>query len=183
MISLLNVLKRTVSRILAKFRHGKWPSNSVKYKNNLLKQWRNISITQQLQKKARMAKSDEDWNRLQYAFFKNCWAEQFSNLGWLIMVFIIFQHLYFEESVLPLLITYCYSNGYFYHVIFMFYCYSSGYGMKQMPNHQWTGCDKCIEIFKIGISIFLLIFTGERRLEFWQQANGGTAAQNSTVQN
>lgn len=122
MISLLNVLKRTVSRILAKFRHGKWPSNSVKYKNNLLKQWRNISITQQLQKKARVAKSDEDWNGLQYVFFKNCWAEQFSNLGWLIMVFIIFQHLYFEESVLPLLITYCYSNGYFCHVIFMFYC-------------------------------------------------------------
>lgn len=29
------------------------------------------------------------------------------------MVFIIFQPLYFEESVLPLLITYCCSNGYF----------------------------------------------------------------------
>ena len=28
--------------------------------------------------------------------------------------------------------------------------------MKQMPNHQWTGCDKCIEIFKIGISIFFI---------------------------
>ncbi len=49
-------------------------------KNNHLKQWRNILITQQIQKKERMAKSDEDWNGLRYGFLKYCWAEQLSKL-------------------------------------------------------------------------------------------------------
>ena len=39
------------------------------------------NIIQQIQKKARMAKSEEDWNGLRYMFVKCCWAEQFSKLS------------------------------------------------------------------------------------------------------
>ncbi len=50
--SLNPTLKETVSRILAKFRHRKWPANWVTLSlvNNLLKQRRNVSITQQIQR-------------------------------------------------------------------------------------------------------------------------------------
>ncbi len=50
-------LKGLCRGFLAKFRHRKWPLNSLKYKTNLLKQLRNISIAHQIQKKVRMAKS------------------------------------------------------------------------------------------------------------------------------
>ncbi len=63
-------LKELCHEILKKLRHGKWSSKSVKYKNNHLKQWKNISIAQQIQKKVRMAKSEEDWDGLWYGFMK-----------------------------------------------------------------------------------------------------------------
>ena len=56
-------VKGALSRILAKFRDGEWPLNSVKYKNN-------HGIT----------KSEEDGNGFRYGFLKYCWAKQFSKL-------------------------------------------------------------------------------------------------------
>ena len=47
----------------------------------------------------------------------------------LIMVFSIFRPLYSDRPVLPLFISYCYSNG-----------------MKQMPNHWSTSCDHFLSI-------------------------------------
>ena len=74
------MIKGFVSRILARFRHGKWPEKSVKYKNNCLKEWRVVSITQQMQKKVRMENIEQDLKRIALWVFESCWAEQFSKL-------------------------------------------------------------------------------------------------------
>ncbi len=57
------LFKATVSRILGMENDQQIQLN---IKNNLLKQWRDISITQQKQKKVRMAKNEKDRNGLWY---------------------------------------------------------------------------------------------------------------------
>ena len=46
--------------------------NWVNEKNNHLKQWRNISIMQQIQNNARMGKNGKDKNSMRYRFLESC---------------------------------------------------------------------------------------------------------------
>ena len=56
------------------------PVKVKRNKNNRLKLWRKVKITEQKQQMPRMGKTEEDWNGLELGFFKTVQPNSFSKL-------------------------------------------------------------------------------------------------------